>query len=123
MKLHLARAAGRNLFSGYGAGYVAINGERYQRNVIVLPDRVVDWEIEGFEALSKAAFESLARLPIDVLVLGTGPTLRFPAAGDLRSLADAGIGLEVMDTQAACRTYNVLLSEDRRVAAAILVSG
>ena len=121
MKLHLARAEGRNLFSGYGAGYVAINGHRYERSVIVLPDRVVDWDIHRFEQLSQSAFVSLASLPIDVLVLGTGTALRFPPAACLQSLVQAGIGIEVMDTQAACRTYNVLLAEDRRVAAAVLV--
>ena len=122
MKLHLARAAGRNLFSGYGTGYVAINGERYERNLIVLPDRIVDWEVARVEELSPGVFESLAKLPIDVLVLGTGGALRFPAPADVRVMAHAGIGVEVMDTPAACRTYNVLLSEDRRVAAALLVT-
>ena len=89
MKLHLARAAGRNLFSGYGAGYVAINGERYERSLIVLPDRIVDWEVARVEELSPAVFESLAKLPIDVLVLGTGSALRFPAPADLRVMAQA----------------------------------
>jgi len=121
MKLHLAGAAGRNLFSGYGAGYVAINGERYERNLIVLPDRIVDWDVPGVEALSHSAFASLSKLPIDVLVLGTGSALRFPAPADMQVMAQAGIGVEVMDTAAACRTYNVLLSEDRRVAAALLI--
>jgi uncharacterized protein len=122
MKLHLAGAGGRNLFSGYGPGYVAVNGERYERSVIVLPDRVIDWGIEHFEALSKPAFDALASLPVDVLVLGTGSVLRFPPRTELQALAQAGIGIEVMDTQAACRTYNVLLAEDRRVAAAILIT-
>ena len=122
MKLHLARAAGRNLFSGYGAGYVAINGQRYERSLIVLPDRVVEWEIGEFEQLTPPAFESLASLPIDVLVLGTGAALRFPAPACLQTLVEARIGVEVMDTPAACRTYNVLLAEDRRVAAAVLIA-
>jgi len=122
MKLHLAHPVGRNLFSGYGAGYVAINGERYERNLIVLPDRIVDWEVARVEQLSRMVFESLAKLPIDVLVLGTGSALRFPAPVDLQVMAQAGIGVEVMDTPAACRTYNVLLSEDRRVGAALLVT-
>jgi uncharacterized protein len=123
MKLTLAKAAGRNLFSGYGAGYVSINGERIERNVIVLPDRLETWEVAGFDALSADAFAPLARLEVDVLVLGTGATLRFPDPVCLVSMARAGIGVEVMDTAAACRTYNVLLSEDRRVAAALLVNG
>jgi uncharacterized protein len=122
MKLHLAQAAGHNLFSSYGAGYVAINGQRYERSLIVLPDRVLEWEIQRFEQLVPSVFESLASLPIDVLVLGTGDALRFPAPACLQTLVQAGIGVEVMDTPAACRTYNVLLAEDRRVAAAVLVA-
>ena len=122
MKLHLARTGDRNQFSGYGAGYVAINGERYERSVIVLPDRIVAWNVAHFEELSRPVFESLRDLPVDVVVLGTGSALRFPAPADLQLLVQAGIGIEVMDTPAACRTYNVLLSEDRRVAAALLMT-
>src|SRR5690242_13108676 len=122
MKLHLSRAADRNAFSGYGEGYVLINGVRYERSVIVLPDRIIDWPVAGFGELSHSVFESLRELPADVIVLGTGATLRFPAPTDLQMLIKAGIGIEVMDTQAACRTYNVLLAEDRRVAAALLMS-
>jgi uncharacterized protein len=121
MKLHLTGTAGRNLFSGYGAGYVVVNGQRYERSIIVLSERILEWEIERFDQLSPSIFELLAALPIDVLLLGTGDALRFPAAACLLSLTRAGIGIEVMDTPAACRTYNFLLSEDRRVAAAVLV--
>jgi uncharacterized protein len=121
MKLHPAGTPGRNLFSGYGTGYVAINGQRYERSLIVLPDRILEWDIERFDQLAPPVFESLAGLSIDVLVLGTGDALRFPAPACLQSLTRAGIGIEVMDTPAACRTYNVLLGEDRRVAAAVLV--
>jgi uncharacterized protein len=122
MKLHLSRAADRNAFSGYGEGYVLINGVRYERSVIVLPDRVMEWPVGSFEELSHTVFEALRALPVDVIVLGTGPKLRFPTPADLQTVIKAGIGIEVMDTQAACRTYNVLLGEDRRVAAAVLMS-
>jgi uncharacterized protein len=121
LKLHLARAQGRNLFSGYGPGYVAINGTRYQNSLIVLPDRLADWEPARFEDLSATMFAELATLPLEILILGTGATLRFPAPALTRAVYEARIGLEVMDTQAACRTYNILLSEDRRVGAAILI--
>src|SRR5689334_7206242 len=121
MKLHLTGTAGRNLFSGYGPGYVVVNGQRYERSIIVLSERILEWEIERFDQLSPSLFELLAALPIDVLILGTGDALRFPAPACLLSLTRAGIGIEVMDTPAACRTYNFLLSEDRRVAAAVLV--
>jgi|SRR5690242_4434528 uncharacterized protein len=121
MKLHLSRAADRNAFSGYGEGYVLINGVRHERSVIVLPDRIIEWPVARFEELSHREFESLRDLSVDVIVLGTGAKLRFPAPADLQTIIRAGIGIEVMDTQAACRTYNVLLGEDRRVAAALLV--
>ena len=121
MKLHLARAEGRNLFSGYGRGYVAVNGERYERSLIVLPDRILDWEAAGFDDLTEAAFSRLAELSLEILILGTGARLRFPHPSTTRALHGASTALEVMDTHAACRTYNILLSEDRRVGAALLV--
>ena len=121
MKLHLARPQGRNLFSGYGSGYVAINGTRYEHSLVVLPDRLADWEPARFEDLTEPMFAELAALPLEILIVGTGAKLRFPSPALTRSLYEARIGVEVMDTQAACRTYNILLSEDRRVGAAILI--
>jgi uncharacterized protein len=121
MKLHLARAEGRNLFSGYGSGYVAVNGQRYERSLIVLPDRILDWEPAGFDALTEAVFSELAGLSLEILILGTGARLQFPHPSITRGLYHAGTALEVMDTHAACRTYNILLSEERRVGAALLV--
>ena len=122
MKLHLARAGGRNMFSGYGPGYVAINGVRYERSVIVQADRVIDWDVTDFDGLDAAAFSALAALPLEILILGTGTVLRFPDAAYVKLLRAAGIGMEVMDNPAACRTYNILLSEDRRVGAALLMA-
>jgi len=122
MKLHAARAEGRNLISGYGPGYVAVNGVRYERSVIVLADRIMDWSVSGFDGFDAAAFSALAGLPLEIVVLGTGASLRFPDTSYSKILRAAGIGLEVMDTPAACRTYNILLSEDRRVGAALLMA-
>ena len=121
MKFHLTRPDGRNLFTGYGAGYLSVNGTRYESSIIVLSDRILNWEAPSFEALDQAAFDQLARLPVEILLLGTGAALRFPHPRVTQTLRDAGIGLEVMDTGAACRTYNILLGEDRRVGAALLV--
>jgi uncharacterized protein len=121
LKLHLARSEGRNFFSGYGLGYVAVNGARHERSLVVLPDRILGWEPARFEDLNQAAFAVLAALPLEILIVGTGPRLRFPHPSLTRDIHAAGIGLEVMDTHAACRTYNILLSEDRRVGAALLI--
>lgn len=122
MKLHLANAAGMNLFTGYGKSYVEINRQRYENSLIVLPGKIVkDWEIASFEHLATAHFEFLASLAPEIVLLGTGTRLRFPAPALTRSLVTAQIGLEIMDTAAACRTYNILATEGRKVAAALLL--
>jgi uncharacterized protein len=121
MKLHLDRPQGRNQFTGYGAGFVSVNATRYEHSLIVTPERIIDWRIERFEQLTQEALQPLASLEIDILVLGTGGMLRFPPPSALQPLQQAGIGVEVMDSQAACRTYNILLAEDRRIAAAIVL--
>jgi len=121
MKLHQARPAG-NRFTGYGPDYVTVNGKRWETSLVVLADEVFEWSVRDFESLSADSFITLARLPVEILLLGTGAKLRFPHPRLTQSITAAGIGLEVMDTQAACRTYNILLAEDRKVAAALLVS-
>jgi len=98
-----------------------VNGARHETNLIVLPDRVLPWRTAGFDALAVEDFAELAALDLEVVLLGTGARLRFPHPQVTRPLAAAGIGLEVMDMQAACRTYNILASEERRVAAALLL--
>ena len=121
MKLHATAPGARNAFSGYGEGYVLVNGARHEENLIVLPDRLLPWRAAGFESLSAEDFGELASLGLEVVLLGTGAKLRFPSSQVTRPLIDAKVGLEVMDAQAACRTYNILVSEERRVAAALLL--
>ena len=121
MKLHASAAAGRNVFTAYGADFVAVNGERRTASVVVLPDRVLDWPVASFESLGAAHFAQLAALGAELVLLGTGARLRFPAPALTAPLAAAGIGLEVMDVQAACRTYNILAAEERKVAAALVI--
>lgn len=121
MKLHLAGAANMNLFTGYGAGYVSVNNQRIGKSVIVLPERIIeDWDASTFEALTSGQIEALTGLGQEIVLLGTGNRLRFPAREIMRPLTQAGMGFEVMDIQAACRTYNILVSEERKVAAALL---
>lgn len=122
MKLHLSKTDGLNTFTGYGEGYVAVNGIQYTRNVAVLPGQLLaDWTDASFDTLAESDFAKLAELQPEILLLGTGTTLRWPVPQLLQPLMLARIGLEVMDTQAACRTYNILVAEGRRVAAAILI--
>lgn len=122
MKLHISRAEGHNTVTGYGTGYVTVNRVRYERSLVVLPDRLLDtWNVPGFDALDEAAIAALAPLDVEIVLLGTGARLRFPHPRLLQPLYAAGIGVEVMDTNAACRTYNILVAEDRKVAAALLL--
>ncbi|HEY6241677.1 MAG TPA: Mth938-like domain-containing protein, partial [Burkholderiales bacterium] len=115
MKLHREIPTALNTFTGYGQGYVMVNDKRIEKSVIVLPERIIaDWRASSFEALTAEHFAVLASLGSEILLLGTGDRLRFPRAEILRPLADAGIGIEVMDVPAACRTYNVLMAEERR---------
>ena len=122
MKLHRDVPTGQNMFSGYGPGYVSVNGTRHERSIVVLPDRlIVDWAPQGVEALEAVHLVPLAELDLEVLLLGTGEKLRVPKSDVLRPITNARIGLEVMDVPAAARTYNILLAEGRRVAAALLL--
>ena len=121
MKFHLQTPAGRNLFTGHGPGYVAVNGVRYANSVVVTPERVRDdWAATDFDQLAAAHFDFLCALAPDIVLLGTGATLRFPQPGLARSLTAARIGLEVMDNAALCRTFNILVGEGRNVIAAVL---
>lgn len=123
MKLQLSQGGADPHFTGYGDGYVAVSGERYEHHLLVTPGRAAErWAVAGFDALTAADFQALLALEPELVVLGTGATLRFPRPEVTRPLMQAMVGLEVMDTRAACRTYNVLLSEDRRVLAAILLA-
>ncbi|MEZ0231276.1 MAG: Mth938-like domain-containing protein [Methylophilaceae bacterium] len=122
MKLHLTQAAGNQLITGYGEGWVEVNHIRYTENMIVMPEAVkADWAIGSFDDLSEAAFVQLAELKPEVVLLGTGKTHRFIHPKLSRALTESGIGIECMDTAAACRTYNILMAEGRNVAAALLL--
>jgi len=122
LKLHLDPATAKNAITGYGEGYVMVNRQRFERSLVVLPDRILlDWPPNRFDDLVPEHLAALAGLDREIILLGTGARLRFPRPEIMQSLARAGVGVEVMDVQAACRTYNILLAEDRRVAAALLI--
>jgi len=120
VKLHASRPGAVNTFTGYGEGYVLVNGARRETSVVVLPERVVEWPASGFDALTLEDFHFVLELEPEIVLLGTGGRQRFPHPNLTRALAEAGIGVEVMDVHAACRTYNILVAEERRVAAALL---
>jgi len=121
MKLHLADTAGLNAITGHGNDHVMVNGVRHDRPVLVGPAvGPLDWSATRFEALTETDFDAILTHQPELVLVGTGNRLRFPPPRLTGRLAAARIGVEVMDTAAACRTYNILMGEGRLVLAALL---
>ncbi|HSS65031.1 MAG TPA: Mth938-like domain-containing protein, partial [Gammaproteobacteria bacterium] len=117
MKLHSDQVGSSNRITGYGSGYVAVNEVRIGSSVVVTPTRLLeDWAPDDFSEISSACFGLLDELEIEVALLGTGATQQFPGDNLIARFASRGVGLEIMDTAAACRTYNILMAEGRTVA-------
>ena len=120
MKLHASTPGAANAITAYGDDYVMVNGARRDSSVIVTATEVKAWSATDFEHLSEQDFAALATLGADIVLLGTGKRQRFPHPRLTSLLGEKRIGLEVMDLKAACRTYNILVAEERNVALAIL---
>ncbi|NIR29269.1 MAG: Xcc1710-like domain-containing protein [Gammaproteobacteria bacterium] len=122
MKLHLDAGTATYRVSAYGPGYITVNEERHTRSIIIMPERLVrDWPPQSYEELSTPHLNALLEHRPEIVLLGTGARQHFPHASLIAPLYEQGIGLEVMDTAAACRTYNILMAEDRRVLAGLLM--
>lgn len=120
MKLHLSSPKDRNAFTGHGPGYVAVNGTRHHTPLVVMAGQLItDWPVAGLEMLTPEAIRQLLVHAPEIIILGTGAVQQFPAPAALQPLFAARVGLEVMDTPAACRTYNILMAEERQVLAAM----
>ena len=121
MKLQAERIEGTNAIARHGPDGVIVNGQEHRRSVLVpWQGTVADWPVARFDELAASHFEALAALKPELVIFGSGPRIRFARPALLRPLIDARIGVETMDTPAACRTYNVLLAEGRSVVAALL---
>ena len=108
--------------SAYGPGWIAVNGEkRLVSTVLGSKGLRLDWQVARFEDLTPAHFSQLADTGAELILFGSGRRLRFPPPAWLAGLMTMRIGLETMDTPAACRTYNILAGEGRNVVAALLL--
>jgi uncharacterized protein len=113
--------AGRQVIETYGEMRFHITSVRYEHAVIVLPEQVTPWAPTIWDEVTFESFAALTEANVTgVLLLGCGPRAQLPSRELRQALRAAGLVVEPMDTGAACRTYNVLMAEDRRVAAALL---
>ncbi|KRB96817.1 hypothetical protein ASE11_15535 [Hydrogenophaga sp. Root209] len=124
MKLHSDKLDIQS-FTGYGDGWIAVNGQRHSHSLMLTPKgQLQPWPCSRFELLETSHFNMLIQLaaePPELIVFGSGSRLRFAPPALLRDLMAQRIGVETMDTAAACRTYNILAGEGRRVVAALLL--
>ncbi|CAN5230108.1 Mth938-like domain-containing protein [soil metagenome] len=122
MKLHSNPTASLNTVTAYGEGWIDINAERFAHSVLVFPEAPVQsWAVTRFDQLDEATLSAAAIDGTELIVVGTGNRQRFIHPRILAALHQRGIGVESMDTRAACRTYNILMAEGRKVSAALLV--
>jgi uncharacterized protein len=122
MKLQLENPADTNLIRSYAPGQLRIGDRVHATSLIVTAGALIaPWRPATAQDLAAADFEPLLGLAPEVVLLGTGIRQHFPDPQVLRILFEQRIGVEVMDTSAACRTYNVLVTEGRSVAAALIV--
>jgi uncharacterized protein len=122
MKLHTSNTDKYQTVTGYDQSAVEINAQRFDYSVIVMPETPPRaWDVTRFEDLTAAHFEQIALDKPDVVVLGTGERQRFVHPRLIASLSDQRIGVESMDSHAACRTYNILMGEGRKVTLALII--
>jgi uncharacterized protein len=121
MKMVLDDAAGLNLVTAYDPGRVRIRGKVHPTSLLVFPRELeTGWDATDVTSLSGRSLQAITRRKPELLILGTGEQQRFPDPRIFIPLMDAGIGYEVMDNTAACRTFNILLGEGREAALALL---
>lgn len=121
MKLHFQAPSNLNTVTAYGAGYIEVNRIRHSGSLIVAPDEPIrPWDAVDIEQLRPEHFAPVLELGPELVLVGTGERQRFLPAQTTLPLSKAGVGFEVMDTAAACRTFNILLAEGRRVVGAFL---
>ncbi|KNZ31562.1 MAG: hypothetical protein AD742_16355 [Methylibium sp. NZG] len=121
MKLRADRIEGQNAIARHGRDGVIVNNVEHRESVIVpWQGDVLPWSVDRFEDLAEVHFTKLIALDPELVIFGSGERLRFVRPALMRGLIERRIGVETMDTAAACRTYNVLLAEGRSVVAALL---
>lgn len=121
MKLSLSDDSKANIISAYAEGIFTVRGQVLSGSHVFWPEKApLAWELSDIADLDQQSFEKVLSEDIDAIILGTGKSLVFPDDKWLQQIYNHSIGIEIMDTPAACRTYNILVSEGRPIVAALI---
>ena len=122
MQLHLDRVTGINFISAVAPGEIRVGNRTFRSSLIVGAREIIaDWQVSTMDEIDERSITPILTMEPEIVLLGTGDSVRFPERRLLAGVLAQGIGLEVMDTAAACRTFNILAAEDRQAVAALLV--
>ncbi len=122
MKLSEDYTYGTNVIRAYSPEGIEINDTTYQQSLVIAATRLIDdWPVSQVEGLNEQCWQQILDMQPEVIIIGTGEQIVFPHPSSYATIIQNGIGIEFMDSMAACRTYNILLSEDRSVVAGIIL--
>ncbi len=122
MDITPAIPADRQVIDSYGPGRFKVAGQDYAGSILVFPEETISWPIADWQSLTLECLQAVHSRPVEVLLIGLGPRMQLLPSALRADIKAAGIPMDAMDTGAACRTYNILLSEGRRVAAALIAN-
>jgi len=122
MKFHLIQSDNKNLITGYDLNWVEVNQVRHQSSLIVAPDQLLlEWSVKIIKDINENSFEAIKSLDIEIILLGTGNTQEHLEPRLLEYFSKKNIAIESMSNQSACRTYNILANEERKVLLALML--
>ncbi|QDC70501.1 hypothetical protein FIT72_02820 [Candidatus Methylopumilus universalis] len=122
MKFHLIQSDNKNLITGYDLNWVEVNQVRHQSSLIVTPDQLLlEWSVKTIIDINENSFEAIKSLDIEIILLGTGNTQEHLEPRLLEYFSKKNIAIESMSNQSACRTYNILANEERKVLLALML--
>jgi uncharacterized protein len=122
MKFHLIQSDNKNLITGYDLNWVEVNQERHQTSLIMTPNKLLlEWPVKTLEDIKENSFEAIESLNIEIILLGTGSKQEHLEPRLLEYFAKKNMAIECMNNQSACRTYNILANEERKVLLALML--
>jgi len=122
MKFHLIQSDNKNLITGYDLNWVEVNQVRHQSSLIVTPDQLLlEWSVKTIKDINENSFEAIKSLDIEIILLGTGNIQEHLEPKILEYFSKKNMAVECMNNQSACRTYNILANEERKVLLALML--